>query len=390
MRRFYRDLQAALLALATMPGPLSAAPQTAALPPQPLLGSTLNADLLQDLPTSNNPFSVRNHPAGDDRQSLLGRRPERRRCAEGRRLSQLVDPDPVPGWRHHGHRSTHGRHAAAAADPAVLGTTHDVDRGDGGRRPRSCGVDDAGTAAARDEVVPRGWWTVFRPGPGVGGDQRRAGGRSRAPPAGRKRPGQWPSYRSTGPRRRRIVARTVARARAGHERDERPRGVRTGASGVCGDPSGRSPRAWLGTAGHDVRRHGYRTACAVDLGAARSGAADVASLRRVHTAHPNRTDGVDIGRGQPSDRSGVRRVRCRRRHRPPLGGRRARGAPGDGVSSHDRRRSRRRSSARRANGDRADPRTGRRSARTCVDDPPRRSARTIDISRHWRCMPTSI
>jgi hypothetical protein len=58
MGRFYRDLRAALLALAMMPGPVSAAPQTAALPAQPLLGSTLNADLLRDLPASNNPFSV--------------------------------------------------------------------------------------------------------------------------------------------------------------------------------------------------------------------------------------------------------------------------------------------------------------------------------------------
>ena len=56
MRRFYRDLQAALLAMMAVSS--SAAGQTAALPAQPLLGSTLNADLLRDLPTANNPFTV--------------------------------------------------------------------------------------------------------------------------------------------------------------------------------------------------------------------------------------------------------------------------------------------------------------------------------------------
>src|SRR6185295_1136050 len=61
MCRFYRDLHAALLALAMLAGSSSAAAaggQTAALPAQPLLGSTLNADLLRDLPAGNNPFSV--------------------------------------------------------------------------------------------------------------------------------------------------------------------------------------------------------------------------------------------------------------------------------------------------------------------------------------------
>jgi hypothetical protein len=61
MRRFYRDRHAALLALAMWAGSSSAASaggQTAALPAQPLLGSALNADLLRDLPTANNPFSV--------------------------------------------------------------------------------------------------------------------------------------------------------------------------------------------------------------------------------------------------------------------------------------------------------------------------------------------
>ena len=58
MRRFYRDLKAALLAVAMMTAPASAAGQTAFLPAQPLLGSTLDAGLLRDLPIANNPFSV--------------------------------------------------------------------------------------------------------------------------------------------------------------------------------------------------------------------------------------------------------------------------------------------------------------------------------------------
>jgi hypothetical protein len=58
MRRFYRDLPAALLALAMLALAASAAGQTAALPAQPLLGSALNADLLRDLPASHNPFAV--------------------------------------------------------------------------------------------------------------------------------------------------------------------------------------------------------------------------------------------------------------------------------------------------------------------------------------------
>jgi hypothetical protein len=58
MRRFYPDLKAALLAVAMMTGPASAAGQTTSLPAQPLLGSTLDAGLLRDLPIANNPLSV--------------------------------------------------------------------------------------------------------------------------------------------------------------------------------------------------------------------------------------------------------------------------------------------------------------------------------------------
>src|SRR6188472_2295681 len=58
MRRFYRDLKAALLAVAMIAGPASAAGQTASLPAQPLLGSALDAGMLRDLPIANNPFSV--------------------------------------------------------------------------------------------------------------------------------------------------------------------------------------------------------------------------------------------------------------------------------------------------------------------------------------------
>ena len=48
----------ALLAASFMTASLPAAGQTIALPEQPLLGSTLSADILQDLPTSNSPFAV--------------------------------------------------------------------------------------------------------------------------------------------------------------------------------------------------------------------------------------------------------------------------------------------------------------------------------------------
>jgi hypothetical protein len=58
MLRFYLGLPVASLALAILTISSSAAGQTAALPEQPLLGSTLNADTVRDLPTSNNPFAV--------------------------------------------------------------------------------------------------------------------------------------------------------------------------------------------------------------------------------------------------------------------------------------------------------------------------------------------
>jgi hypothetical protein len=58
MLRFYLAVPVASLALAILAISSSAAGQTAALPEQPLLGSTLNADAMRDLPTSNNPFAV--------------------------------------------------------------------------------------------------------------------------------------------------------------------------------------------------------------------------------------------------------------------------------------------------------------------------------------------
>jgi hypothetical protein len=61
MRRFYRvpsTAVSAMLALALMAVPGSAGGQTAALPEQPVLGSTLTADFVRDLPTSNSPFAV--------------------------------------------------------------------------------------------------------------------------------------------------------------------------------------------------------------------------------------------------------------------------------------------------------------------------------------------
>ena len=166
------------------------------------------------------------------------------------------------------------------------------------------------------------------PAPGVGWERFRACRRSRAPVAGRKRPGQRSRHRSPGPRRRRIVARPVACGRADPEADARLRRVRIRASRVGGDPAGRSPRARLGAAGHDGRIHGYRRARAVHLGAARPCAAGVAPVRRVHRAQPNRTSGVHACRRQPRERSGVGFDRRGRRHRATLGARRARGSFG--------------------------------------------------------------
>ena len=108
------------------------------------------------------------------------------------------------------------------------------------------GVDDDRAAAARCEVVARRRRTDLGSGPGVGRGQSGAGRRSRAPGAGRQRPDQRPAHQPAGARRRRIVARTVACGGAGRERDSRPGGVRAGASGVRGDTARRSPRLWLG------------------------------------------------------------------------------------------------------------------------------------------------
>src|ERR1700730_6740587 len=58
MLRFYLAVPVASLALAMMAVSSSAVGQTAALPEQPLLGSTLNAGAIRDLPTSSNPFAV--------------------------------------------------------------------------------------------------------------------------------------------------------------------------------------------------------------------------------------------------------------------------------------------------------------------------------------------
>jgi hypothetical protein len=57
MLRFYLAVPVASLTLAILAAS-SAAGQTPALPEQPLLGSTLNAGAMRDLPTSNNPFAV--------------------------------------------------------------------------------------------------------------------------------------------------------------------------------------------------------------------------------------------------------------------------------------------------------------------------------------------
>jgi hypothetical protein len=53
-----RRIRSGFLAWATMAVSSSAAGQTAALPEQPLLGSTLTADIVRDLPTGNSPFAV--------------------------------------------------------------------------------------------------------------------------------------------------------------------------------------------------------------------------------------------------------------------------------------------------------------------------------------------
>src|SRR5712691_3285120 len=56
--RVRRWIRRGVVALAAMAVSSSATGQTAAYPEQPLLGSTLNADVVRDLPTSNSPFAV--------------------------------------------------------------------------------------------------------------------------------------------------------------------------------------------------------------------------------------------------------------------------------------------------------------------------------------------
>ena len=70
----YNDqIRRASLAGTFMTGSSPAAAQPIALPEQPLLGSTLTADLLHDLPTDNNPFAC--WKPSNRRRSAIASRP---------------------------------------------------------------------------------------------------------------------------------------------------------------------------------------------------------------------------------------------------------------------------------------------------------------------------
>ncbi len=212
----------AFLAVVIIAVPVSALGQTTALPEQPLLGSTLSADLLRDLPTSNTPFAVLENVQSESIGDLFSA--GGLNVATAPRFGAFLNSWTQTQFRIGDVSITDplaGRNAALVACPVVVGTGHDSHRCDGGRRERSRAVDDARAAAARDELVSRSRGIAVGPvfvsdadGPGT----RR---RSRAPVAGRKRPRQRPAVRSAGSRRRRIVAPAVARGGAERDRDDR-------------------------------------------------------------------------------------------------------------------------------------------------------------------------
>ena len=372
MRRFYRDLRAALLALAMMPGPVSAAPQSAALPPQPLLGSTLTADLLRDLPTSNNPFSVAENIQPKTISELFS--------AGG--LNAATAPK-VGGFLNSWTQTQFRVGDITVTDPRAGGTplllpslpfwdASRRNRCDGGRRQRAGVVDVAGTAEARRNMAPRGRGIVLGPGAGVGGGRP-------VPAVDRVRQWQDGSVMVSGPLTGRLGLVAAGSWRNCRMWPHRARARRAIAwrpdwriSCLRRHRETRSARS-AGRSGQRRRGHGYRGARPVHLGAARSRAALVARVRRLHRAHPHRTDGIDARRRQPLERSGVG-PRSTRAPAPRGAGCSARAwRPGDaGSFPRSASTSTARDSASRRTGIERDPRAGRRRAGTRVDRPQQR------------------
>ena len=239
MRRFYRDPKAALLAVAMMTGPASAAGQTPPLPAQPLLGSALDAGLLRDLPTANNPFSVLETLQPETIGSLF--------AAGG--LNAATAP-MVGGFLNSWTQTQFRIGDINVTDPRAGGTPLVLPALPFWERITTAtgamGVDDNAPAVSMTIEPPRPGAKWFRAAEGLiaapalvsDGDRSGAGRRPRAPGAGRQRPDQRPAHQPAGARRRRIVARTVACGGAGRECDARPGGVRAGAPRVRGDTAG--------------------------------------------------------------------------------------------------------------------------------------------------------
>ena len=372
MLRLYLAVPVASLALAILTVPSTATGQTASLPEQPLLGSTLNGDAMRDLPTTDNPFAV-----------LETIQPE----TIGSRVSSggLNIPAPQFGAFLNSWTQTQYRIGdIAISDPRAGGTPLLLPLLPFWERitteTGAMGVDQNAPALSMTLEPPRPGTRWVRTIEGsLSGPALVAEGNGPVPVVDRVRQWQDGSVLVSGPVTDRLglVAAGswrglshVAAPSASATSDQRD--VRTGASRLCGEPAGRGPRARLGPAGHDGRIHGYCGARSVHLGAARPCAAGVARVRRVHRTQPHRASDVQPCRGHAHQRSGVGSDRRRRRHRRTLGARSARGSPGDAAASHLRSRSRRRSGARRADGDRADRRAGQRDASPCLDVPCRR------------------
>ena len=151
-------------------------------------------------------------------------------------------------------------------------------------------------------------------------------------------------HRSARPRRRRIVARAVARRGAERERDDDR--VASGFAHLvfAATPAGRSPRARLGAAG---RRRAAFTDTGVHVQStwerrdpAQTG---VASVRRLHRARPHRAGDADVSSWTASTSDPVSDLidaGAGTARRWALG---ARVAPGGAAASDRRRRRRRRS-----------------------------------------------
>ena len=220
------------------------------------------------------------------------------------------------------------------------------------------GVDDNAPALSMTLEPPRPgakWFRADRriavgPGSGVGRRRSGAGRRSRARVAGRQRPGQRSAHRSAGPRRRRIVARTVACGGAQRER-RRATGWRPGSRISCsrrrrGTKSARS-------AGDSASRRPQLTDTAVHVQSTWERRDPAPLTWRVFGGYTERSRTTpvtsDRGRGQPhSDPvSDLIDTGAGTARRWLLG---ARWRHAAAAASHHRRRSRTRSAARRANG----------------------------------------